>query len=160
VDVSVLAVGRLKAGPERELCERYLERARKVGPKLGLRGFSVDEIPEGRGTRENDRMASEGSALSARLREGDRIVGLDAGGELIDSEGFAAALTKDAAASVARTVFVIGGPDGLGREILEMSHRRLSFGRMTLPHQLVRVMLAEQLYRATTMLSGHPYHRA
>ena len=160
MDISVLAVGRLKAGPERELCDRYLGRARTVGPKVGLRGFLVEEVAEGREGRAADRTASEGSALSVRLREGDRVVCLDAGGELIDSEGFAAALTKDAAASVARTVFVIGGPDGLGPKILEKSDRRLSFGRMTLPHQLVRVMLAEQLYRATTMLSGHPYHRA
>ena len=160
MDVSLLAVGRLKAGPERDLCERYLERARKVGPKLGLRGFLVDEIAEARGTRAPDRIATEGSALSARLVGSDRIVCLDATGELIDSEGFAAALTRGAAASIARTVFVIGGPDGLDREILAKSHRRVSFGRMTLPHQLVRVMLAEQLYRATTMLSGHPYHRA
>jgi 23S rRNA (pseudouridine1915-N3)-methyltransferase len=160
VDVLLLAVGRLKAGPERELCERYLERARKAGPKLGLRGFLVDEIVEARATRAPDRIAAEASSLLGRIGEGDRIVGLDAGGELIDSAGFAAALTKDAATSVARTVFVIGGPDGLGPKILEKSHRRLSFGRMTLPHQLVRVMLAEQLYRATTMLSGHPYHRA
>lgn len=160
MEVSVLAVGRLKAGPERELCERYLERARKAGPKLGLRGFLVDEIAEAKPARGPDRIAAEASALSARFKEGDCIVCLDVGGDLIDSAGFAAALTKDSAASVARTVFVIGGPDGLGREILGESHRKLSFGRMTLPHQLVRVMLAEQLYRATTILSGHPYHRA
>ena len=156
----MLAVGRLKAGPERELCERYLERARGIGPKLGLRGFAVEEVPESRAPRADDRIASEGAALSARLLPVDRLVCLDAKGELIDSAGFAAALTKDAGASVARTVFVIGGPDGLGSAILGRSHRRMSFGRMTLPHQLVRVMLAEQLYRAATILSGHPYHRA
>lgn len=160
MDVSLLVVGRLKAGPERELCERYFERARKIGPKLGFRGFLVDEIPEARGARAAERIAAEAAILCWRLRDGDRVVSLDATGELSDSESFSAALAKDASASVARTVFIIGGPDGLGPEVLEKSHRRLSFGRMTLPHQLVRVMLAEQLYRATTMLSGHPYHRA
>ena len=156
----MLAVGRMKAGPERELCARYLERARKAGPKLGLRGFGVEDLPESRATRPDDRVAAEDTALLARLGRDDRIVCLDAAGELTDSSGFAAALAKDAAASVARTVFVIGGPDGLGRAVLARAHRRLSFGRTTWPHQLVRVLLAEQLYRATTILSGHPYHRA
>jgi 23S rRNA (pseudouridine1915-N3)-methyltransferase len=160
LEISLLAVGRLKAGPERELCERYLERARKSGPKLGLRGFEVEEIPESRAGRANDRIASEDATLVARLADIDRVVCLDAKGEHTDSAGFAAALARDAAASVARTVFVIGGPDGLGRAILARSGRKLSFGRMTLPHQLVRVVLAEQFYRATTILSGHPYHRA
>lgn len=156
----MLAVGRMKAGPERELCERYLERARKAGPKLGLRGFSVEELPESRAGRADDRIAAEGAALIEKLGRDDRMLCLDAGGELIDSSGFAAALAKDAGASIARTVFVIGGPDGLGRAVFERASRRLSFGRLTWPHQLVRVLLAEQLYRATTILSGHPYHRA
>jgi 23S rRNA (pseudouridine1915-N3)-methyltransferase len=159
LEISVLAVGRMKAGPERELCERYLERARKAGPKLGLRGFSVEELPESRAARADDRIAAEAAALIERLGQGDRVTCLDAGGELIDSSGFAAALAKDAA-TVARTVFVIGGPDGVGKMVVARSSRRLSFGRLTWPHQLVRVMLAEQLYRATTILSGHPYHRA
>jgi 23S rRNA (pseudouridine1915-N3)-methyltransferase len=143
LEISVLAVGRMKAGPERELCERYLERARKSGPKLGLRGFSVEE-----------------AALLAKLLDGDRVIALDAHGDLIDSDTFAAGLAKDAGAAVPRTIFLIGGPDGLGKRLLDRSHRRLSFGRMTWPHQLVRILLAEQLYRATTILSGHPYHRA
>lgn len=72
----------------------------------------------------------------------------------------AASPAKDAAASPARTVFLIGGPDELGKGLLDRSHRRLPFGRMTWPHQVVHILLAEQLYRATTILSGHPYHRA
>jgi len=156
----VLAVGRLKAGPERELCDRYLERARKIGPKLGLKGFGVEEIPEGRGARAAERMAAEATELAARLATGDRLVSLDAGGDMIDSAGFAASLAKDATASVPRCIFVIGGPDGLGRTLLDRSHRTLSFGRMTWPHQVVRILLAEQLYRAATILTGHPYHRA
>jgi 23S rRNA (pseudouridine1915-N3)-methyltransferase len=160
LEISVLAVGRMKAGAERELCERYLERARKVGPKLGLRGFGVEEIAESRAGRAAERIAAEEVILAQRLRDGDRIVCLEVAGELISSENLATTLKKDAEASVARTVFIIGGPDGLGRAILEKSQRRIAFGRMTLPHQIVRVIMAEQLYRATTILSGHPYHRA
>jgi 23S rRNA (pseudouridine1915-N3)-methyltransferase len=160
LEISVLAVGRMKAGPERELCERYLERARKSGPKLGLRGFSVEEVAEARAPRAPDRIAAEEAALLAKLLDGDRVIALDAHGDLIDSDTFAAGLAKDAGAAVPRTIFLIGGPDGLGKRLLDRSHRRLSFGRMTWPHQLVRILLAEQLYRATTILSGHPYHRA
>lgn len=150
----------MKAGPERDLCERYFERARKGGPKLGLRGFSVEEVAEARATRPQDRVAAEEAAILAKLRDSDRVIPLDARGDLIDSDAFATSLAKDAAASVARTVFLIGGPDGLGPGALRRGHRSLSFGRMTWPHQIVRVLLVEQLYRATTILSGHPYHRA
>jgi len=160
VEISILAVGRMKAGPERELCERYFERARKSGPKLGLRGFLVEEIAEAHGARPRDRIAAEGASVLAKLRDGDRVVALDPQGDLIDSDAFATALSKQAAASVPRTLFLIGGPDGLGKSVLNRSNRRLSFGRLTWPHQLVRILLAEQLYRATTILSGHPYHRA
>lgn len=160
VDIAVLAVGRLKSGPERELCGRYLERARKTGTKLGLRGFGVEELPESSAARPKDRIAAEEAALLARLKDGNWIVALDAGGETLDSTQFAADLAKNAAESIQKTVFLIGGPDGLGPDILRRSRRRLSFGRLTWPHQLVRILLAEQLYRATTILSGHPYHRA
>ena len=160
MDVVIAAVGRLKAGPERELCERYLERARKSGKALGFRGFTVEETPESRAARPTDRIAEEERALSTRLRPDDLLVALDVDGSLTDSDAFAAALSKDAAASVPRVVFVIGGADGLGDGLRARSKRTMSFGRMTWPHQIARILLAEQLYRATTILSGHPYHRA
>lgn len=160
MDVVVAAIGRLKAGPERELCERYLERARKGGRALGLRGFTVEELPESRAQRPDDRMAEEKRALLERLGAGGRLICLDPGGDLVDSDAFARSLAKDAEAAVPRAAFVIGGPDGLSGGILKRADSRLSFGRVTWPHQIVRILLAEQLYRATTILSGHPYHRA
>ena len=160
MDVVIVAVGRLKAGPERELCERYLERARKTGRALGLKSFAVEEVAESRAARPTDRIAEEQKGLSARIGDGDRIVCLSAAGDLVDSDRFAASLARDAEASVPRTVFVIGGPDGMGEGLARRAHRSLSFGRVTWPHQLVRILLSEQLYRATTILSGHPYHRA
>jgi 23S rRNA (pseudouridine1915-N3)-methyltransferase len=161
MEVALAAIGRLKAGPEKELCERYLERARKSGARLGFRGFSVQEFAESRAPRPKDRIAQEDTALSSVVAAGTgRIIGLDAAGDLVDSQGFADWLARDCAASVARTLFIIGGPDGLGPAILGRSDRRLSLGRMTFPHQIVRILLAEQLYRAMTILSGHPYHRA
>lgn len=160
MDIVVLAVGRMKAGAERELSDRYLDRARKGGAKLGLRGFSVVELVESRASRPAERMAGEAAALRQRLSPGDRVVCLDERGDLANSEDFARQLGEDAASAVARTVFVIGGADGLSPDFLARAARRLAFGRLTWPHQLVRLLLAEQLYRATTILSGHPYHRA
>lgn len=159
MDISILAVGRLKDGPESELCARYLERARKTGRGLGLRGFGMQELAESRAARPTERIAQEDEALLAALPRGGRTLCLDAGGELIDSEAFAAGLSRDAAGGVARTTFVIGGPDGLGGRIKASADRQVSFGRVTWPHQIVRILLAEQLYRSMTILSGHPYHR-
>jgi 23S rRNA (pseudouridine1915-N3)-methyltransferase len=160
MDVSVSAVGRLKAGPERDLCARYLDRARAAGGRLGLRGFLVREIPESRAKRAEDRLSEEAAALLAVLGSGERVVCLDAGGELVDSDGFAKMLAADAAAGIAGVTFIIGGADGLGEAVRSRAERRISFGRVTWPHQIARILLAEQLYRAVSILSGHPYHRA
>ncbi len=160
MDIDLLAVGRLKAGPERALCDRYLERARRSGSRLGFRAFSVSEIAESRAARGADRIADEAERLNGLAGKGGKIIGLHAEGELLTSEKLARTLSRDAEAGQPRTTFVIGGPDGLGEGILANADFVLSFGRMTWPHQLVRVLLAEQLYRAMTILSGHPYHRA
>ena len=157
--VSIQAVGKLKAGPEADLCDRYLDRARKAGRQLGLRGFQVAELPEARGARAADRMAAEAEALIATL-DSRAFVCLAEGGELLGSDAFAGWLRSMADSGHASLDFVIGGPDGLDPKVAAAAERSLSFGRLTWPHQLVRIMLAEQLYRATTILLGHPYHRA
>jgi 23S rRNA (pseudouridine1915-N3)-methyltransferase len=159
MEVSILAVGRLKSGPESELCARYLDRARKSGRSLGFRGFTVQEHAESRALRPAGRIAQEAEGLEAALGQGGRRICLDAEGELVDSAAFAAELSRSAAAGTPRTVFVIGGPDGLSDKVRGAADRNISFGRVTWPHQIVRVLLAEQLYRSMTILSGHPYHR-
>ena len=160
MEIGVLAVGRLKSGAEAELCARYLDRAKKTGRSLGWRGFQVVELAESRAQRPADRIAAEDEKLVGSLPRSSRIVCLDPGGELLDSEAFAAGLSRAAAAGAPRTTYVIGGPDGLGTEALKRADMLLSFGRLTWPHGIVRILLAEQLYRAATILSGHPYHRA
>jgi 23S rRNA (pseudouridine1915-N3)-methyltransferase len=160
MDVSILAVGKLKAGPERELCERYLERARRSGKALGFRGFVVREVAEARGPRTADRLAAEERAIAALLPGSGSIACLDERGELVDSGGFAKSVRVDLEAAIPHLTFLIGGPDGLAEPLKQQATRRISFGRVTWPHQLVRILLAEQLYRAVTILSGHPYHRA
>ncbi len=160
MNIDLAAVGRLKAGPETELCARYLERAGKVGRPLGFQGFSVVEIPESRAGRAADRLLQEEEGLLKAAEKGGFVICLDPAGELLDSEGLAAELSSAAMRATARIIFIVGGPDGIGDRLRSSTDRLLSFGRVTWPHQLARVLLAEQLYRAMTILSGHPYHRA
>jgi 23S rRNA (pseudouridine1915-N3)-methyltransferase len=159
VKLAVIAVGRLKDGPERDLVERYAERARAIGRALGLTPLHVLEIPESRARREADRRAEEAAAILDRAAA-SVLVAFDERGKSLSSEAFGAAIAGWRDEGRAALSLVIGGPDGLGREVREAADLALSFGRLTLPHQLVRVLVVEQLYRAMTILAGHPYHRA
>ena len=158
--VVVVAVGRLKQGPERELAERYRERFDDIGRKLGFRGLEIHEIPESRARDATTRMAEEAAAISALLPEKYVLVALDEHGDNVDSAGFARHIGRWRDQSVANSIFVIGGADGLSPELQRKAKLRIAFGSATWPHQMVRVMLLEQIYRAATILAGHPYHRA
>jgi 23S rRNA (pseudouridine1915-N3)-methyltransferase len=156
--IVVAAVGRLKRGPEVELAERYRERSVKSGRGIGLRSLDIIEIAESRARDAQRRMLEESIALANIIPERAATVLLDPRGEALDSGAFAKRLRgwNDGGRDVA---FVIGGPDGLAPTLSESATLHLAFGALTWPHQLVRVMLLEQIYRATTILSGHPYHR-
>ncbi|WP_041782363.1 23S rRNA (pseudouridine(1915)-N(3))-methyltransferase RlmH [Ancylobacter novellus] len=156
----IIAVGRLKAGPERELCARYLDRAGKSGRSLGLSGPDVVEIAESQARRPEDRMTDEGAAIIDALPDPGAMIALDPRGQEMTSEQIAADIAALRDHGSRALTFVIGGADGLGENVRGYADRMVSFGRATFPHQLVRVMMAEQLYRATTILSGHPYHKA
>ena len=156
----VIAIGRLKQGPERELSERYRERFDDIGRKLGFRGLDVQEIPESRARDAATRMTEEAAAISAAIPQKSVLVALDERGDNIDSTGFARHLGRWRDEQVANTIFAIGGADGLSPDLRRKAKLRLAFGSATWPHQLVRVMLLEQIYRAATILAGHPYHRA
>ena len=156
----VIAVGRLKQGPERELAARYRERFEETGRKLGFRGLEIHEIPESRARDTATRINEEAAAISAQIPEKSVLVALDEGGESIDSLGFARHLARWRDQSVANTLFLIGGADGLSPDLRRKANLRVAFGAATWPHQIVRVMLLEQIYRAATILAGHPYHRA
>lgn len=154
-----MAIGRLKSGPEAQLCARYLERAAKAGRGLGFQGCHMHEIRESRAAAASVRKAEEAAQIQAVLG-GGRIACLDERGEDLPSDALAQWLRREADAGTARTDFVVGGADGLDPALLDMADRRIALGRQTWPHQLARIMLAEQLYRAMTILAGHPYHRA
>lgn len=158
--IMVIAVGRLKQGPERELADRYTARFDDAGRKLGFRGLEVREIPESRARDAATRIAEEAAAIAALIPEKSALVALDEHGDSIDSSTFARHLGRWRDESVANTLFIIGGADGLSPELQRKAKLRLAFGKATWPHQLVRVLLLEQIYRAATILSGHPYHRA
>lgn len=157
--LDLIVVGRLKSGPERELCERYAERLKGMGRGLSFEGPRIVELSESPARRDADRKSEEGEAILGALTPGFRLVALDEGGQTLDSEAFAAQVGRwrdDGAAGIA---FVIGGADGLAEAVRAKADIVISFGKMTMPHQIVRALVLEQLYRAATILSGHPYHR-
>jgi 23S rRNA (pseudouridine1915-N3)-methyltransferase len=155
----LLAIGRLKAGPERELVARYAERCVVGGRKIGFTGFEMREIDESRARRPEDRKAEEAAALAAALPQGARKICLDERGKTMTSEEFSRKLGEWRDAGAPACALVIGGPDGLDPAFRDKADLTLAFGAMTWPHQIVRALAAEQLFRALTILSGHPYHR-
>ena len=158
--VGICAVGRMKAGPEKELADRYCDRFSKAGPALGLEFAGVHEIPESRSAGVDERRRDEAARLRAGFPAGSVLVVLDERGKTISSQGFADRLAEWRDAGNRHCALLIGGPDGHDAALRQEASLLLSFGQMTWPHQLARIMLAEQLYRAATILSGHPYHRA
>lgn len=157
--VGIFAVGRMKAGPERELARRYLERFEATGRPLGLVYAGTTEVREGRAHDQAGRQGEESALLRRWRDEGRTLVLLDESGRELSSPALARRLGDWRDGGVSDCIFAIGGPDGHDPELRSEADLVLSFGRLTWPHQLARVMLAEQLYRATTILAGHPYHR-
>lgn len=156
--VTIAAVGRMKSGPERELLDRYVDRSAKQGRSLGITRVEIREIAESRAARADDRKAEEAAALVTGLAEGTCVIVLDEVGQTMNSEAFATFVGQriDAGRDLA---VLIGGADGHGAEARKRAELVLAFGAMTWPHQIVRILAAEQIYRATTILAGHPYHR-
>lgn len=157
--VNLVAIGRLKAGAERTLFDRYLDRAAATGRAIGLTP-TAREIAEARAAGSAERRDREAASLLGLVPANAVLVALDEKGRDLDSAAFAARLGRWRDDGVADVVLAIGGPDGHGAALLDRADLRLAFGSLTWPHQLVRVMLAEQVYRAACILAGHPYHRA
>ncbi len=157
--IVIAAVGRLKQGPERELAERYRKRAADAGRAVGLHPVDIVEIRESRADNLDRRMLEESIAIANVIPERAVSVILDERGESLGSAAFAGHLQAWRTQNLPAAVFVIGGADGLAASLRQTAKLALAFGGATWPHQLVRVMLLEQIYRAVTLLSGHPYHR-
>jgi 23S rRNA (pseudouridine1915-N3)-methyltransferase len=154
----VAAVGRLKEH-ERALFDRYAERFDAAGRSLGLGPVKLSEIAECRLATPELRKADEAARLLKAASAAEVMVALDEAGRAQSSAAFARWLAARRDAGTKTLAFVIGGPDGHGAAALAAATLKLSLGAMTLPHGLARIVLAEQLYRAATILAGHPYHR-
>jgi 23S rRNA (pseudouridine1915-N3)-methyltransferase len=155
--IVISAVGRARTGPLRALYEEYAGRidATRLFGRTELR-----EVEERRVLPPHELKAREADLLSASLPKGATVVALDGRGQSLSSEAFASRIGKWRDSGVADLAFVLGGADGLDKSILDKAALVLSLGAMTWPHLLARAMLTEQIYRAATILQGHPYHRA
>ena len=157
--VIVIAIGRLKQGPERDLAETYRKRTQAIGRTLGIREIEIIEIRESRAAEAERRHAEESIAIANVIPDRATIVILDEHGANLDSAALAAQLREWRTEDRPAAAFIIGGADGLAASLRERAKLKLAFGAATWPHQLARIMLLEQLYRAGTILVGHPYHR-
>jgi 23S rRNA (pseudouridine1915-N3)-methyltransferase len=155
--VLIAAVGRLKDGAETVLIERYVER---LAPRIaGVGPIAISEIPEARQSSAVARKHDEAERLLRAAVKADFRIALDERGKALSSDAFAKLLGRKRDDGITTFAFLIGGPDGHGKAALDAADLAVSLGPMTLPHGLARVVLAEQIYRAVTILSGHPYHR-
>jgi len=157
--LSVRAIGRLKSSPEHVLALNYLSFAEKLGRRAGIQSVSLTEFPESRAGTQSVRKREETDRLLDEVPAGAVLIALDEHGEELTSLQLAAELRRLLDAGSKDVLFLIGGADGHAAEIGARA-RLVSLGRMTWPHALVRLMLAEQIYRSVTILVNHPYHRA
>jgi 23S rRNA (pseudouridine1915-N3)-methyltransferase len=155
----VAAVGRLKRGAERALFEKYRDRLQAAGKPLGIAAITWHEVLESPAPAAAKRRAEEGAALLKAARHADVVIALDEKGKMLTSHAFAQLIGAIRDEGAKTLGLLIGGADGLAPEIASRTRANVSFGAITLPHQLARIVLAEQLYRAATILAGHPYHR-
>lgn len=151
----IIAIGRLRNGPEKDLIEDYIARFNRTGRPLGLGPVEFSELEDKKGGGK----AAEGALLSKAIPSGAAVIALDEHGTLQTSPDFSQNLARIRDQAPSELIFVIGGANGLAPEVLARADAKLSFGKMVWPHMLARVMLTEQLYRAASILSGGPYHR-
>lgn len=157
--LTILCIGRLKEDAETAIFGRYLERLAQMGGQYGLGPATLIELPESRAKTARERKAGEAAALQKRVPADSEILVLDERGRTLSSAEFSEKIRNARDGGLKNLCFVIGGPDGLDPDFVRRADLAVSFGRMTLPHGLVRAVLAEQLYRAATIIAGHPYHR-
>jgi len=142
--IRIMAVGKLKRGPISELIEDFKKRC-----KWPLQFIEI----------ENSNKSSEGSQILSHITEDDYLIVLDERGISLSSQDFADYLDKLQVTGTSRITFVIGGAFGLDKDLMAKAHKKIAFGVQTWPHMFVRLMLMEQLYRAESILAGHPYHK-
>ena len=158
--LTILAIGSARRSAEGAICDDFQDRAIKLGRNMGFTQVAVEELSAGKARDAASRMSDEAQRLSSRVPEGAHVILLDARGKGMTSEDFAEMLGSLRDVGTKDLAFIIGGPDGLKPLPGQKRGRSLAFGPQTWPHLLARVLLLEQIYRAMTILAGHPYHRA
>lgn len=157
--IGVAAIGLLKSGPEKEMAAEYEQRIQASGRQVGITGFQVQDWAESRAATADLRKAEEAKKLWSALPDDGVAVVLDERGKALTSAEFARLIEQQAQSGCRSFHFLIGGPDGHAAETRTRAFKTLSFGPMTFPHRLLRVMLLEQIYRSVTIIVNHPYHR-
>jgi 23S rRNA (pseudouridine1915-N3)-methyltransferase len=158
--VHIISVGRLKEESEKTITDRYALRFGQVGRGIGLGPLEVTELLESKAQTADLRKADEAARVVKAASSAALRIALDVPGRSYNSETFAQFIAQQRDGGAKAMAFLIGGPDGHGPDALKSAAYTLSLGPLTLPHGLARIVLAEQLYRAATILAGHPYHRA
>ncbi len=160
MSTAILCVGKMKEKPYRQMADEYLKRLGRYGK---YEEIEIPDLPEPASgsspALEEQLKAKEGEAILAKIRPGDRVIALTIGGKRRSSEELAKHLEDLKTSGVSRLAFVIGGSLGLGGNVLARADEELSMSPMTFPHQLARVMLLEQLYRAEKISAGERYHK-
>ena len=160
MSTAILCVGKMKEKPYRQMADEYLKRLGRYGK---YEEIEIPDLPEPASgsspALEEQLKAKEGEAILAKIRPGDRVIALTIGGKRRSSEELAKHLEELKTGGVSRLAFVIGGSLGLGGNVLARADEEMSMSPMTFPHQLARVMLLEQLYRAEKIGAGERYHK-
>ena len=149
----------MKAGPMAELVDDYAKRTRQAGRQAGITALTIVDFPESRKSSAAGRAVEEAQLLTSAAPHGSVLIALDERGKPVSTAEFAGIVRQQLSAGTRDLVFAIGGPDGHAPELRKNARYTVSFGHMTWPHMLARVLLAEQIYRVVTILVNHPYHR-
>lgn len=157
--IDIIAVGRMKAGPERELFQSYVERIEAMSRSVSLGPVTLIEVEEKKRLDRAELAEREGEKILSSLATGSKLIALDERGKSLESMSFSERLSGWRDEGIPTASFVIGGAGGLSDAVRARADLLLSFGKQTWPHMLARTMLAEQIYRAATIIAGHPYHR-
>ena len=156
--LTISAIGKMKSGPEQELFSRYLTRAKSIGAGIGFPNVSLVEYSESKSSNTSIRKDQEADLILAGSGQAI-ILAFDENGKDYSSQQFSSLLANYRDDSTPNMVFALGGPDGHGDALLKKAKLTIRLGKMTWPHQIARILLIEQIYRAMTIMSGHPYHR-
>ena len=156
--LKVISVGQLKNNPILEIQRDYESRILSLSKSVGIKNLEIKELPISKKSSIKERQKEEAKIISQHIKQNNLNLFLDGKGENINSVGVSQIISKSSFDGK-NLVFFIGGPDGFDEKIIKVANKTVSFGRVTWPHKLIRIMLLEQLYRGITILNNHPYHR-